>query len=373
MPLAGPSRVLIDLRAYKRNLGVIRTLIPEGCRMAAVVKANAYGHGAFRIAHAAAEAGADMLAVAFVAEGVALRKAGITTPILVMVHPGKANLTHAVMHDLTVTLSDVPTAERLNAAAAARNTTADVHLMVDTGMGRGGCSPEEVVATAKRIAVLPRCNLAGLATHFSVAEETQDTFTGEQLAKFGVVREALKEAGISFNVTNAANSAGILYHDACFDMVRPGLMTYGVLPGGPAKRNELGLEPVMRWETAITLIRDMPVGATIGYGRTYRVEQPMRAALLPVGYADGYPWALQNRCEVLIHGFRCPVRGRISMDQIVVDITAVPEARPGDTAVLLGADKDERITAEELADRAGAIPYEILTGIGRRSEAEYLE
>jgi alanine racemase len=362
-----PSRVVVDLEAYAANLGVVRRLAGPQCRVIAVIKANAYGHGFQRMARAALDAGAAMLAVAMVHEAVALREAGITAPILVLVQPDPEGLPALVAHDLEVMLSDVAAAEALGAAAHRAGRVAAVHCKVDTGMGRQGFACDRAAAEIVRVTRISNLDVVGIATHFPNAEAPDDPFTREQVKRFrGVLRE-LEKGGVPFEMVHAANSAAVVnYHDSLFDAVRTGLMTYGVWPSTGTPVPGL-LQPVLRWEARIAQVRDLPKGATVGYGSTYTTPAPMRAAVLPVGYADGYRIQLSNRADVLLHGRRCPVRGRISMDQTVVDVTHLPvRPQPGEVAVLIGRDGDEQITAEELAERAGTIPYDILTGIGRR-------
>lgn len=367
-----PTRVVIDLEAYAANLGVVRRLIGPQPRIVAVVKANAYGHGLVRMARAARDAGAGMIAVAMLHEAVSLREAGIDAPILVMVQPDPEALPAAVAHHLEVMVSDTAAAEALGEAARRAGTVAAIHCKIDTGMGRQGFPLETAVRDIQKITRLSHLDVVGMATHFPNAEAPDDVYTHNQIKNFRQALRAIEKAGVPFETVHAANSAAVVnYHDSLFDAVRVGLMTYGVWPSEGTPVAGL-LRPVLRWEARIAQVRELPTGATIGYGSTYTTPAPMRAAVLPVGYADGYRIQLSNHADVLIHGQRCPVRGRVSMDQTVVDVTHLPvPPRPGETAVLIGGDGGERITAEELAERAGTIPYDILTGIGRRVWREY--
>lgn len=366
------SLAVIDLNAYAQNLSVIRECLPVTCRMAPVVKADAYGHGAAPVARCALRSGASMLAVATVGEGVELRITGITAPILVLVQPAPDLLAAAVEHDLRITVSDVATARRLGSLAGRSNRTAVVHCKIDTGMGRQGLAFDSAAAAIGEIASIPRVIVEGIATHFPVADDPEDMFTAHQIRRFRELLQNLAARGIAYGWAHAANSAAIVHFpDAAFDMVRPGLMTYGVWPGG-ASELEKKLRPVLRWETRVVSVRELSRGATVGYGRTYTAPASMRAAVLPVGYADGYKFALSNRGEVLIHGRRCPVLGRVSMDQIVVDVSRTAGVAPGDTATLIGADGTEAVSVSELARLAGTIPYDILTGIGRRVARVYV-
>ena len=370
MPHA-PSRALIDLDAYAHNLRAVAAYAP-GAAICAVVKADAYGHGALAMARAAVAQGARMLGVATVAEGIALRQGGIEAPILVLFQPGIEGLAPIVEHRLTLVLADVQTAEAMGDIAQRANRVVPVHCIVDTGMGRQGFNFATAVDDIQYITRISHIDIEGIATHFPVADRVDDAFTLEQIKEFKQVLKSLERAGIPFELAHAANSSGIVNYPAShFDMVRPGLMGYGVWPS-TAPMPPGKLKPVLRWETRVTQVRDLEPGSNVGYGRTYTTPSRMVAAILPVGYADGYRHALANKAEVLIRGQRCPVRGSVCMDQIVVDVTLVPGVHTGDTAVLIGADGNDCITADELAQHAGTIPYEILTGIGNRVPRVYI-
>jgi alanine racemase len=368
-----PSRAIVDLNAFAHNLGVIKRMIPATCRLAPVLKADAYGHGAMPLARRAFEEGASIVGVASVDEGIELREAGIEGPVLVTVQPRRMAVEAAVEFDLAVMVSDIATAEALNAAARGAGKIVKVHAKVDTGMGRQGFDYETSSSTLLYLTRLSNVDIEGLATHFPVADSARDAYTAQQLKRFRHLLHACERAGLPYEVAHCANSAALVnYPASALDMVRPGLMCYGVWPTDEPP-DPSPLRRVMTWETDIVLIRDLPESVSIGYDRTYMTDAPMRAALLPVGYADGYPLALSNKAAVLIRGRRCPVRGRVSMDQTVVDVTHVPEACVGDTATLIGSDGGEAIGAEHLALLAGTIPYEILTGIGRRVRRIYVE
>lgn len=362
----GPSRVVVDLGAYAHNLGVARRFAESRAQIIAVVKADAYGHGAVPVARAAARAGVSMLGVATVWEGVEIRDAGVDIPVLVMVSPPARDLPAVVAHDLTLAVSDVETAARIGELAREAGRLATVHCKVDTGMGRQGFSLEEAPGALQQIARITHVDLEGVGTHFPAADEPDDPGTMAQIKAFRQLLRQLERMGVPFGTAHAANSAALInYTDSLFDAVRPGLITYGVWPAGRAPGQNL-LRRALRWETTVVQVRDLPAGATISYGRTFTASAPMRAAVLPVGYADGYRIALSNNADVLIRGRRCPVRGRVCMDQTVVDVTGLHDVRCGDTATLIGGDGDQIITVEELAKRAGTIPYDILTGIGKR-------
>jgi len=370
---ASPSRAVIDLAAYSHNLNQLRNLIPEECAVMAVVKADAYGHGLVPMARRAVDAGVAMLGVATVNEGVALREAGVPAPIVVLVQPSEEALAPAVQHNLRLTISDVAAAERLGHIGRKGNKVIPIHCKIDTGMGRQGFGLENAVTDLLFITRISNVDIEGVATHFPVADIRDDPFTLNQIKGFRRLLRQLGKSGIPYELTHAANSAAIVnYPDSCLSMVRPGLMTYGVWPTPEPPDTPL-LRPVLRWETRVVLAKEFEAGATIGYGRTYTTDRPLRAAVLPVGYADGYKHGLSNRADVLIRGTRCPVRGSVNMDQIVVDVEKAGGVAAGDVATLIGSDGDETITVEELARHAGSISYDILAGIGPRVRREYRE
>ncbi len=372
MNATSPSRAIVDLAAYAENLAVVRRYTGGAANIIAVVKANAYGHGLIPIARRAAAAQVRMLGVATVDEGVALREAGIDTPILVMMQPDEGAIAPIIEYRLTMMVSTARFAERLGEAAQRANRVAPIHCKVDTGMGRQGFPLGSAPTDLQYLTRISHIDIEGIATHFPVADQPEDPYTYNQIKAFKSLLKQLDRFGIPYEMAHAANSAAILnYHDSIFDTVRPGLITYGVWPGKtPPEASPL--RRVLRWETRVTQVRDLPPGASVGYGRTYTTQAPTRVAILPVGYADGYKHALSNRADVLIKGVRRPVRGSVCMDVIVADVTQAPPVEPGDVATLIGSDGSECITVEELARRANTIPYDILTGIGPRVQREYI-
>lgn len=368
-----PSRAIVDLGAYAHNLDVARQYAGPDTAIIAVVKANAYGHGLVPVAKRAVASGARMLAVATIDEGTELRESGIEAPILVMVQPEPRALALAVEHRLTLTLSDVESIEHLGEIAHRANRVASIHCKIDSGMGRQGFSLENAADRLQAVTRISHVDIEGVCTHFPTADLPDDTFTQSQIKSFRQLLNAMDKRGIPYEIAHAANSAALInYHGSAFDAVRPGLMTYGVWPLVTPPM-QLSLKPVLRWETAVALVRDLEPGSSVGYGRTFTTSGRMRAAMLPVGYADGYKHALSNNAEVLIRGTRCPVRGSVCMDQIIVEVSHVPDIQPGDTATLIGTDGKECISVEELARSAGTIPYDILVGIGPRVPRVYAE
>lgn len=366
-----PSRALIDLDAYVSNLKLVKRL-SGGADLIPVLKANAYGHGLIPLARVAAQAGARMLGVATVQEGIELRESGIKTPILVMVSPSKKALPLFMQYQLTLTVVEKAMAQELGALAHEANQVATVHCKIDTGMGRQGILCEEALDTIQFVSRITHLDLQGIFTHFPAADVPDDESTYDQIKAFKQLLKQVDKAGYPYEVAHTANSAAIVnYQESIFDAVRPGLISYGIWPTIASSGAAL-LQPVLRWETTVAQVRTLPAGSTVGYGRSYTAELPIKTAVLPVGYADGYKYQLSNKATVLIGGKRCPVLGSVCMDQIVVDVSDLPDIAPGDTATLIGADGNERITAEELAQLAGTIPYDILTGIGVRVKREYI-
>ncbi len=373
MANVAPSKAIVDLDAYAHNLRVTREMLPPRCRMAPVVKADAYGHGLLPIARRAEHEGADMLGVATVEEGLELREAGVTAPVLVLVQPLTGAIEPAVAQDLRLTISDIAVAEKIGRHARCTHKVVPLHCKIDTGMGRQGISPDGAIAVLRELAQIENIRIEGIATHFPVADAADDPFTPNQIRVFAQLLQEIKRERIPCELAHAANSATLInFPDGCFDLVRPGLMTYGVWPTN-SPPEESPLRAVLRWETRIIMVKEFDAGAGIGYGRTHITSAPTRMAVLPVGYADGYRHSLGNKAHVLIRGKHCPVIGAVSMDQIVVDVTAIPSVAVGDVATLIGTDGDAVITAADLAELAGTIAYDILTGIGNRVERVYLD
>lgn len=354
-----PTWAEIDLGALVSNLRLLRKRVGPRVKLMFVVKANAYGHDAVLCALAAQKArAADWLGVSSVEEGVALRGAGVKLPVLVLgsLYPFESVLA-AAAHDLTPIVASLESARRVAEAAVRLRRTIGIHVKVDTGMGRIGLRPEAAVALLRELSVLKGIRVQGLYTHMAKAEDDR-AFTGRQLSAFKKVLKALDREGLRPPLVHAANSAAALRHPgARFDLVRPGLAAYGLYEG---------FSPVLALKSKIIYTKTVAKGTTISYGATWRAKRVSRIATLPVGYGDGYPRALSNKASVLVGGKRCPVVGRVTMDQVMIDVTAVPRARVGDDAVLIGRQDDAVISASELAKLCGTIPYETATAISSR-------
>lgn len=368
-----PTHAEIDLSAIAANVALACRLAGPETRVMAVVKADAYGHGAVPVARVALAAGATWLGVAIPEEAVPLRAAGIASRILVLgpVAPEQAEL--VADHDLEQCVCDPAQAEALGRAARARGRVLALHLKVDTGMGRVGLRPREVHGVAEKIRALPSVRLAGLMTHFADAEAEEPGFAREQLARFADAARDLAAAGIPVPLRHAANSAALLFlPESRLDLVRPGIMLYGYHPRGPRGGPEPPLRPALRLRTAISQIRDVAQGESVSYGRTFVAPRDLRVARLPVGYADGCGRLLSNRGQVLIRGQRVPIVGRVCMDMTMVDVSGLPDVRVGDEAVLIGRQGADEITADEVAELQGTISYEVLCRIGPRVPRIYL-
>ena len=366
---AGGNTRTVDLSAIRDNVRAMRAQVPGNAKLLAVVKADAYGHGAVQVSRAALAAGASWLAVARAGEGAQLREAGITAPILVLGALTEAEAPVIAAAGLTATVCDPAHADVLRKAAAQAGRPVSCHLKLDTGMGRIGLrTPEEVRAVLARLeacgdAVRPE----GAFTHFADADGNDLTFTREQLRRFRALTDLLPGGML----LHCANSAAIhrLMPEAAFGMVRMGISLYGC----PPVPTDCPLRPAMRWTAPVTQVKRIEPGDTVSYGRTFTAPAPTLVATVACGYGDGYHRAAGGKAQALIRGRRVPVIGRICMDQLMLDVTGVPDAAPGDTVTLLGRDGDACITADELAGWAGTISYEILLAATGRVNRTWID
>jgi alanine racemase len=362
-----PTTATIDLARLRFNLQAIKDLVGEEVGVLCAVKGDAYGHGAIEVAQTLQDAGCEWFGVALVEEGIRLREAGIHVPVLCLEGVGPAGTDAAMQNRLTPVLYDLAEAERLDRAASRRQEPCGVHLKVDTGMGRLGVPMPDWEGFLDRLIEYRWIRVDGIMTHLSTADAQSPTVTDEQGRKFLEAVRTARSRGVQPTMLHMANSAALLGHPRLrFDLVRAGLLVYGVHPSA-ASVDQLTVEPVMSVTTRVLFVKDVPPGAGISYGRQFVTDRVSRIATLPVGYADGYPRALSNRGEVLIHGKRAPIRGAVCMDLVMIDVTDVETpVCSGDEVVLLGEQGDERITVEELAVHAETIPYEILCGFSER-------
>jgi len=372
-----PTRAYVDLGALAANFHAIKAFIERGARargratpgIIAVVKANAYGHGASRVALALEAAGARMLACADVEEGVELRDAGVRVPILVFGALSVSDLDGIFSHDLTPTLSTPGAAAALEAAAARHRRRLRCQLKVDTGMHRLGLRHDNLGRTAPALLASPHLAVDAVYTHFATADDAGDGLFDLQLARFEAARRALAALGLGPVRAHAANSAALLRDPAAwYDDVRPGLLLYGVVP--PPLEAVLPLRPVMSLRSRVVAVKGIRLGEGVGYGMRFRADSPRSIAVVPAGYADGLDTRLANRGVVLVGGRRAPIVGSVCMDMIMVDVTGLG-VEPGDEVVVLGAQGEATTGVRDMAATIGALPYELLCRVGTRIERVY--
>jgi len=363
-----PTWAEVDLTAVAHNLKVVRRLIEPHVLVMACVKADAYGHGLVQVSKKLVSSGVDYFGVASIDEGASLRQAGIRTPILILGLIQQESIPALLKFSLTPAVCEAGFAHALQKYCRRRNSRMSVHIKVDTGMGRIGVSHANAVSLAQEIAGLKNVAIGGIFTHLACAD-TNRRFTLEQIDIFQAILSEVRGLGIRVPLAHAANSMGVIgYKASHFNMVRPGLMLYGLYP-----RDNLNvtLKAVLSLRTKVIYAKRLPAGSGVSYGHTYTLSKAATVATLPIGYGDGYPRNLSNQAPVLIEGELFRISGRVCMDQLMVDVGNM-DVRAGDDAVLIGAQGKKRITAEELAALSGTIPYEIVCGLGSRIPRVYL-
>lgn len=355
--------VEIDATSLANNVRAMKALIGSKVSLMAVVKSDAYGHGAVSMSQTALLNGANYLGVSSMHEALELREAGIDAPILVMGYTPTYLAQQAVQHGITVTLYDLELARAFDRTARELNTRLRAHVKVDSGMGRLGIMPDDAVTLFRHLGALRHIEIEGIYTHFSAADEDPD-YTAYQLDVFKSVYKPLQATtGVKFKYIHAANSAATIAHkEAHFNMVRVGLALYGMHPSDKVRLPE-GFSPALTWKTAIAQVKTLPPDHAVGYGNTYTTRREERVGIIPVGYADGFRRAPEHWGEMLVHGVRVPIIGRVSMEKTVVSLAAVPDVAIGDEVVLLGRQGNDIITAEEVAARLGTINYEVVCNI----------
>ncbi len=372
--MSRPTIAEVDLDALESNLRRVSALLKGGAEILAVVKADAYGHGAVPVARALAGAGVAMLGVASLEEAVELRRAGLALPILILGGVQTGEVEEIIANRLTPVLYSLEIARALNEEAGKRGSRMPVHLKVDTGMNRLGICWRNWDTAIELLRSWPNLRIEGLMSHFSVSESEDPgdrAFTSEQVRRFQECLESLKKIAEPRYV-HLANSAGsVLWAEARFNLVRPGLMLYGLLPS-PALAGRVKVKPILRWKTQVLSVKRVCAGDPVSYGRTFTCPRESIIATLPVGYADGYNRRLSNQGEVLIRGRRARISGIVCMDLIMADVTEISGVQAGDEVVLLGRQGSEEITAADMARWTGTIPYEVLCGIGKRVPRRYV-
>lgn len=362
----------IDLDAIQENIAAVRASLPPRCRLAAVVKADGYGHGAVPVSLFMEEL-VDFFCVATLEEGINLRYHGIGKPVLILSCIPREDYRESVLFDLRETVFTLKQAEDMNQSAKELERRAKVHIAIDTGMNRIGLKPcDESIALIQEISRLEHIEIEGIFTHFHSADEWDLSSAKKQLQDFLSFLEKLEYLGLRPPLCHIANSAGIAHHlGEGLDMVRCGIAMYGIPPSDQTDLSSIKLRPALSLYSTVTCIKELPAGETVSYGATFQARENMRTATIAFGYADGYPRDLSNKGYVLIRGKKCPILGRICMDQTIVDVSQNPQVQIGDQAVLIGIQGEEKITAQELMSLSHTFPYEFVCGLNKRVPRVY--
>ena len=365
-----PSRIVVDLSAVGDNLRAIRARV--GVPVMGIVKANAYGHGLVPVARHLEACGVDRLGVAFVEEGIALRRAGIRLPVLVLGGIFGPQVADYLRHELEITVSSLDKLRQVEAVAEALGQRARVHLKIDTGMERIGVHSYSCAGFIEAAAASRWCDVVGVYSHLACADDPGSPMTDRQVERFAEACAHFTRIGAPMPLRHLANSGGVLHAPGTWlDLVRPGIILYGVLPD-PASQATLALRPALSLVSRVVYFKVVRAGGTVSYGATWAAANDTRIATIPVGYGDGYPRALSSRGEVLLRGHRRPIAGRVCMDQFMVDLGPDGTAYNEDEVVLVGRHDGQAIRVEDIARQAGTIPYEILTGLNERIPRAYV-
>jgi alanine racemase len=369
-----PAYVEINLDHLAHNIREVRRLAAKDAQVMAVIKADGYGHGAAKIAQTLLDNGADRLAVAVLDEAIELRQAGCKGSVFVLGYTQPQRARDVVSHDLEQAIYSWEAALALSQAAADQNKTVDVHIKIDTGMGRIGLPPnEETVELINKIHALPNLKIKGLFTHFAVADEVNKAYTNQQFERFTWISSQLEKNGIHIELKHCSNSAAIIdLQSMHLNMVRAGIMLYGLAPSNHVMLQKLELRQAMSLKVRITHVKEIEAGQSVSYGRKFIADKKAKIASLPIGYADGYTRLLSGKAEALIKGQRVPVVGRICMDQCMIEVTGIEDVQVGDEVVLFGQQGDGFISIDEVADKLGTINYEIVCMISRRVPRVYI-
>ncbi len=366
---------VIDLDAICHNIKEVKRVIGPDVKVMPVIKADGYGHGAVPIAKALNEIGVDAFAVAIIEEGITLRKNGITQPIVILGYTSEYQYSSLIQYEIQPTVFCYEMAESLSKIAAALGQNAKIHIKLDTGMNRIGFKPtRESLEIVKKISKLPNIKIEGIFTHFACADEADKTSAKKQKAEYDKFIGWLSEEGIEIPVKHVSNSASIIdMKDWRMDMVRSGIITYGLYPSEEVSKDVLDLRPAMSLKTHIVYIKEVGPGEGVSYNHTFVTKRNTKIATIPVGYADGYPRALSSKGRVLIRGQYAPIIGRICMDQFMVDVTDIPDVSVMDEVTLVGVDGENRISVEEVANGAGSFNYEFVCGVSKRVPRVYMQ
>ena len=364
----------INLDAIVQNCREARKITSPSSKLMAIIKADGYGHGAVQIAHRI-DSIVDAYGIAIVEEGIELRKAGIKKPILILGFTPWQQYEDVLQYEITQAVFSLEMACKLSETAVRCNKTAHIHIKIDTGMSRIGFFPsEDTVAAVRQIQELPGILIDGCFTHFAKADEADKTAAMKQLQMFTDFTKKLKESGVKLPICHASNSAGIMeLPQANLDMVRLGISLYGLYPSEEVKKGAMPLTPAMELKSYISFVKEVPEGTQVGYNGTFTTKKRTKIATIPVGYADGYPRTLSNLGCVLIKGMRAPIIGRICMDQFMVDVSGIDDVEVGEQVVLVGRDRDEFLSVEEVANLAKSFNYEFVCDVGKRVPRVYYE
>ncbi|MGL6173131.1 MAG: alanine racemase [Cellulosilyticaceae bacterium] len=364
----------VNTDAIKHNYKEIRKIVPRDTDIMAIVKADGYGHGAIEIANVLQQEGANRFAVAIAKEGEELRQSGITSPILVLGYTPAADIETLIKNDLTQTVFSYEMAKYISYEASKLKKTVNIHIKVDTGMGRiGFLSRPQSIEEIKKIAELPNINMEGIFTHFSTSDEEDIAYTKDQWSIFLGFLQELSEVGIEIPLIHAANSAATLAHEYThLNVVRPGIILYGYYPSNYLNGKKINLMPAMTLKSQVVHVKELPAGHFISYGKKYETQKPTKIATIPIGYADGYSRRLSNKGRVLIRGQFASVVGTICMDQFMVDVSDIPNVEVGDEVVVFGKQGENELPIEELAELMDTINYEVMCMIGKRVPRIYI-
>ena len=367
-----PSWVEVDLDALEWNIGRVRDLVPDGVRILLVVKADAYGHGAVRISQQARDCGVDMLGVATLDEGKELRSAGIELPILILSPVLREELDEVLENGLAVSASSVEFATAASAEAVRRGTICRMHVEVDTGMGRAGLPMDSAVDEINRMAAMDGLELEGIFTHFPASDVDSD-YTGEQIGSFKAILDELSDAGITFDYVHTANSAAIVNFPAShFNMIRPGLLVYGHSPSLTLK-DKVDVRPVLSFKSRILLVREIPAGSSVSYGRTFIAPSDMTIGVIAAGYGHGMSHRVSNRGKVLFRGASVHIVGRVTMDMTMIDLTGFDDPASGEEVVIFGRQGEMELSVDDVAGWDGSLNYEVLCRISKRVVRIYMK
>ncbi len=371
----------INLDLLKNNIESIRSYVSENTKILGVVKADAYGHGYLEVARTLLSGGADALAVACLDEAIQLRRCNINCPLLILGNSFKDEAENLVKYDVTPACFEYSLAKELSETAKRLNKTAKIHIKIDTGMGRIGYRyaddsdvNKNTIDEILKIASLENIEIDGIFTHFSVADDDDDEYTSLQFSRFCEICDILKSKGLNIPLRHCANSAALIrFPHMHLDMVRPGIILYGLSPSGFVDSSVLNLKAAMTFKAKITNIKEIETGASVGYGRRYISKEKRKIATIPVGYADGYSRLLSNKAEIIAGETLCPVVGNICMDQCMIDVTNVNNISIGDEVILFGKGDNIELPVESLAEKMGTINYEILCMVGKRIPRIYIK